>query len=121
MNTYSSAVRVGVVGATGFAGQELIGLLARHPQVRLEVAMSSSVDSAARPLPRLKRIWDGPVEALDTRRLANDLDLAFLAVPEHAAADLAPGLVSGLSRATYVAWGLRRYSLYCRSTRQFYF
>jgi N-acetyl-gamma-glutamyl-phosphate reductase len=86
-------VRVGVVGATGFAGQELIGLLARHPQVRLEVAMSSSVDSAARPLPRLKRIWDGPVEALDTRRLANDLDLAFLAVPEHAAADLAPGLV----------------------------
>lgn len=93
MNNYSPAVRVGVVGATGFAGQELIGLLARHPQVRLETAMSSSADSAARPLPRLNRIWDGQVEALDTRRLANDLDLAFLAVPEKAAAELAPGLV----------------------------
>jgi N-acetyl-gamma-glutamyl-phosphate reductase len=93
MNSYSSAVRVGVVGATGYAGQELIGLLARHPQVRLEAAMSSSADSASRPLPRLNRVWAGQVEPLDTRRLANDLDLVFLAVPEKAAAGLVPGLV----------------------------
>ena len=39
--------------------------------VRLEAAMSSSADSAARPLPRLARIWDGPVEPLNTERLAS--------------------------------------------------
>ncbi len=93
MNIYSSPVRVGVVGATGYAGQELVARLARHPQVRLEAAMSSSASSAARPMPRLNRIWDGEVEPLDTDRLARDLDVAFLAVPEQAAADLAPRLI----------------------------
>jgi N-acetyl-gamma-glutamyl-phosphate reductase len=91
---YSSGVRVGVVGATGYAGQELVALLARHPNVRLETAMSSSADSAARPLPRLNRIWNGTVEPLDADRLGRGLDLTFLAVPEQAAADLAPPLVS---------------------------
>jgi N-acetyl-gamma-glutamyl-phosphate reductase len=90
---YSSGVRVGVVGATGYAGQELVALLARHPNVRLEAAMSSSADSAARPLPRLNRVWNGTVEPLDVDRLGRTLDLAFLAVPEQAAADLAPPLV----------------------------
>lgn len=93
MNTYSHPVRVGVAGATGYAGQELIALLARHPNVRLHTAMSSSVDSAARPLPRLARVWDGQVEPLDQKRLATNLDIAFLAVPEKAAAELAPPLV----------------------------
>ena len=94
MNIYSSPIRVGVAGATGYAGQELIALLARHPQVHLEAAMSSSADSAARPLPRLARIWNGSVEPLDRDRLAKSVDIAFLAVPENAAADLAPPLLS---------------------------
>ncbi|MFI5177417.1 MAG: N-acetyl-gamma-glutamyl-phosphate reductase [Vicinamibacterales bacterium] len=93
MNSYSRPVRVGVAGATGYAGQELVGLLARHPQVRLEAAMSSSAESAARPLPRLARVWDGQVEPLNKDRLKSDLDVVFLAVPEGAAASLAPPLV----------------------------
>jgi N-acetyl-gamma-glutamyl-phosphate reductase len=56
--------------------------------------MSSSAESAARPLPRLARVWDGSVEPLDRERLARSVDLAFLAVPESAAADLAPPLLS---------------------------
>jgi N-acetyl-gamma-glutamyl-phosphate reductase len=93
MNMYSKSIRVGIVGATGFAGQELIGLLARHPNARLDIAMSSSADSAARALPRLAKVWDGQIEPLSRARLATDVDLAFLAVPEQAAADLAPPLV----------------------------
>src|SRR6188768_4480837 len=93
MNTYSPAVRVGIAGATGYAGQELVALLARHPNVRLAAAMSSSADSAARPLPRLNRVWDGQVEPLNKERLAKETDLTFLAVPESAAAELAPPLV----------------------------
>ena len=34
--------------------------------------MSSSADSAARPLPRLARLWDGKVEPLNKERLASD-------------------------------------------------
>jgi N-acetyl-gamma-glutamyl-phosphate reductase len=84
---------VGIAGATGYAGQELVALLARHPHVRLTTAMSSSADSAARPLPRLNRLWDGQVEPLNTDRLSKETDLTFLAVPENAAAELAPPLV----------------------------
>jgi N-acetyl-gamma-glutamyl-phosphate reductase len=55
--------------------------------------MSSSADSAARPLPRLARVWDGQVEPLNPARLAGETDVTFLAVPEKAAAQLAPPLV----------------------------
>jgi N-acetyl-gamma-glutamyl-phosphate reductase len=84
---------VALAGATGYAGQELVGLLARHPNARLQAAMSSSADSAARPLPRLARVWDGQLEPLNRDRLKEVADLVFLAVPEQAAADLAPPLV----------------------------
>lgn len=57
------------------------------------MAMSSSADSAARPLPRLARVWDGQVEPLNPARLAGETDVTFLAVPEKAAAQLAPPLV----------------------------
>ena len=62
MHSYPVRVRVGVAGATGYAGQELMALLARHPHVELVAGMSSSADSAARPLPRLARVWNGAVE-----------------------------------------------------------
>jgi N-acetyl-gamma-glutamyl-phosphate reductase len=93
MHSYSSPARVGVAGATGYAGQELVALLARHPHVDLRVAMSSSADSAARPMPRLARVFNGQIEPLDSARLANETDITFLAVPEAAAADLGVSLV----------------------------
>jgi N-acetyl-gamma-glutamyl-phosphate reductase len=82
-------------------------LLVRHPGVRLETAMSSSADSAARPLPRLARLWDGQVEPLDRSRLAQAVDLAFLAVPEQAAADLAPALVEAGVRVVDLSGAFR--------------
>lgn len=85
--------RVAVAGATGYAGQELVRLLARHPAVTLTAAMSSGATSAPRPLPALSRIWDGDVVPLDVERLAADADVVFLALPEAASADLAPTLL----------------------------
>ena len=70
-----------------------MALLARHPNVELHAAMSSGPDSAARPLPRLARVWTGQIEPLNPDRLAKSVDVAFLAVPEQAAAELAPPLV----------------------------
>jgi len=39
-------------------------------------------------------VWDGSLEPLDRDRLARSVDVAFLAVPEKAAAELAPPLVA---------------------------
>jgi N-acetyl-gamma-glutamyl-phosphate reductase len=107
MNTYSSPVKVAIAGATGYAGQELVALLARHPQVRLAAAMSSSADSAERPLPRLARVFQGKVEPLDTARLAREMDVVFLAVPEKAAAELAPPLVEANVRVIDLSGAFR--------------
>ncbi|HEY1306642.1 MAG TPA: N-acetyl-gamma-glutamyl-phosphate reductase [Vicinamibacterales bacterium] len=85
--------RVAIAGATGFAGQELVRILARHPAVTLTTAMSSGATSAPRPLPALARIWDQPVVPLDVERLVRDCEVVFLALPESASAELAPVLV----------------------------
>src|SRR5918994_4663886 len=88
-----SATSVAIAGATGYAGQELVRLLARHPVASLSVAMSSGATSAPRPLPALARIWDDPVVPLDVDRIAADAEVAFLALPEAAAAELGAALV----------------------------
>jgi len=85
--------RVAVAGATGYAGQELVRLLARHPAVTLTAAMSSAATSAPRPLPALARIWEGSVAPLDVERLSTEADVVFLALPEAASAALAPQLL----------------------------
>ena len=85
--------RVAVAGATGYAGQELVRLLARHPAVRLTEAMSSGATSAPRFRPALKRIWDGSVAPLDVERLAANADIIFLALPEAAAAEVGAALL----------------------------
>jgi N-acetyl-gamma-glutamyl-phosphate reductase len=91
MNTYAT-VRVGVAGATGYAGVELVKRLARHPSVRLEAAMGSA-GSEARRLPALARIWDEAVVPLDVDTLAA-LDAVFLAVPETLSAEVGPQLAA---------------------------
>ena len=85
--------RVAIAGATGFAGQELVRILARHPAVTLTTAMSSAATSTPRPMPALARIWDGEVVPLDVDRLTRDADVVFLALPEAASAELAPQLL----------------------------
>src|SRR5258708_21471153 len=93
MNSYAESVRVGVAGATGYTGVELLRLLGRHPFVRIAAAMGSP-GSAPRRVPSLKRLWDAPVDGLDVDALADGTDAVFLALPEHAAADVAPALIA---------------------------
>ena len=83
---------VGIAGATGYSGQELVRLLARHPQVSLQTAMGSQKAPGVRTLPALSGLWNGEIEPYDFERLAAN-DVVFLALPEDASADIAPQLV----------------------------
>jgi N-acetyl-gamma-glutamyl-phosphate reductase len=85
---------VAVAGATGYAGQELLRLLARHSGVSITAAMSSgTAAAAARPLPALARLWDGAIQPLSHDAL-READLVFLALPDTAAAELGPTLAN---------------------------
>jgi N-acetyl-gamma-glutamyl-phosphate reductase len=99
--------RVAIAGATGYAGQELVRILARHPAVTLTAAMSSGATSAPRPLPALARIWEGTVAPLDADRLVADADVVFLALPEAASAELAPKLLDGGCRVIDLSGAFR--------------
>lgn len=92
MHKYSK-VRIGVGGATGYTGIELMRRLARHPYVDVRLAMASGASAPTR-IPTLSRIWDGAVEPVDVEKLARDADAVFLAVPDTIAATLAPALAS---------------------------
>jgi N-acetyl-gamma-glutamyl-phosphate reductase len=94
---------VAIAGATGYAGQELVRILARHPAVTLTAAMSSGATSAPRPLPALARIWDGAIVSLDVERLVADADIVFLALPEGGIAELAPCSRSSAAAASSIS------------------
>ena len=84
----TAPVRVAVVGATGYAGQELVRLLARHPAATLTMATASQASSTPRKLPALARLWDGEVMPLDPAAVVAAADVVFLALPEAASAEL---------------------------------
>src|SRR5262245_53997806 len=90
----SPTARVAVAGATGYTGQELLRLLARHPAARLTLATSSGAASSARRLPALGHIWNGEITPLEPDALRHEADLVFLALPDGAAAELAPKLIA---------------------------
>ena len=104
--TGDGRVRVAVAGATGFTGQELLRILARHPHVSV-VAATSSGATAARKLPALTRIWNGSVTPLEPDTLAGMADVIFLALPDTAAAELAPKFADAGARVIDLSGALR--------------
>ena len=91
--TDGSQLSAGVVGATGYGGQELIRLLARHPRVRLTAALASGQTDAPRRLPGLARLWDGEITSYSLEALQG-CDVVFLGAPEAFAGTAAPELLA---------------------------
>jgi N-acetyl-gamma-glutamyl-phosphate reductase len=89
-----AAPTVAVVGAAGYAGQELLRRLARHPAARLVAAYGSGTTGGTRRLPALARVWDGDIAPFAVEAVAGHVAAAFLALPEAAAAETAPALVA---------------------------
>lgn len=99
--------RIAVIGATGFAGQELVRILARHPRATLTVATASQATSTPRKLPALRRVWDGDVRPLDLGLVSAQADAAFLALPEAASAEVAPALLTAGLRVVDLSGAFR--------------
>jgi N-acetyl-gamma-glutamyl-phosphate reductase len=99
-------VRVAIAGATGYTGQELLRILVRHPGVSITAATSSG-STSARKLPGLAHLWDGAITPLEPRALAAEADVVFLALPDSAAAELAPSLVDAGVRVVDLSGAFR--------------
>ncbi|HHW11767.1 MAG TPA: N-acetyl-gamma-glutamyl-phosphate reductase [Firmicutes bacterium] len=89
--------KVGIVGANGYTGGELIRLLHKHPEATIHALASRS--QAGRPawelFPTLHGTALGQATILDLNdpRLS-ECDLVFLAVPHGVAAEMTPGFLA---------------------------
>ncbi len=87
-------VRIGIAGATGYGGQELLRLAAGHPHAEPVLAMASAAGDGGRELPGLRGLWRGSIESFSLDRLAESVDAVFLGLPDTASAEIAPALLS---------------------------
>ncbi len=78
-------VRVGIFGATGYTGYELVNILLRHPQA--EIVFATSESSAGGKLSDIFPCpWDFPLIGLADAPL-NQVDVVFLCLPHGASMD----------------------------------
>jgi len=82
--------KVGIVGATGYGGGELVRLLSRHPSVRIAALQARDRDDEPLAVSHPHLSGTGARVAAD---LPDDVDAVFLAMPHGAAAGIVPGLV----------------------------
>lgn len=88
-------IKVGIVGGTGYTGVELLRLLARHPNVQLQVITSRG--EAGLPVAEMFPSLRGVVELAFSDPATVDLtqcDVVFFATPHGVAMAQAPALVA---------------------------
>jgi N-acetyl-gamma-glutamyl-phosphate reductase len=89
-------LKVGIIGASGYTGGELIRILTQHPMVEIAAITSRTHEGK-----KLEEVfpsfvgWDGPVfSGSDSPEGVAGCDLVFLAVPHSVAIQLAPPLLA---------------------------
>ena len=94
--TQGQKVSVGIVGASGYGGVQLVRLLKEHPLV--ELAYLGGDSSAGKPYsdlyPHLGHSINLNVEAIDLEIIASRCQVVFLGLPNGLACDLAPPLLA---------------------------
>ena len=93
-----AGVKVGIVGASGYTGAELLRLAAQHPEFDVVVATGDSMAGrrAADLYPSLEVAYPGLVFSEFEPAAVVDLDLVFLGLPHGASMELAPSLVGSV-------------------------
>ena len=114
-----SLTKVGIVGASGYTGEELVRVLARHPHVHLATVCSRSLagKAVAEEIPRLRGIVDPALRfsaSSPSECAASDVAVWFLALPHGVAVEYAQPLVAAGKRVLDLSadFRLRNLGLY---------
>jgi len=90
-------VKAGIVGASGYGGVVLVGLLLRHPDVKIEWA-TWETDNKSEKLsdiyPHLNGLTDIKWIEPDYDKLAKQVDVVFMAIPHGLAMNFVPKFIS---------------------------
>ena len=89
-------VPVGIVGASGYGGVQLMRLLMEHPGV--EIVYLGGESSAGKPFsdlyPHLSPFVNLKIESIDLDKIAADCQVVFLSLPNGLAYQMAPSLLA---------------------------
>lgn len=94
------SLSVAVLGATGYAGVELLRILIRHPRVKLTAVTSQQYAGkrASDVYPSLAGRCDLILEELRVDKVASRSELAFAALPHETSMDVVAGLLERKKR-----------------------
>jgi len=85
-------LKIGVAGATGYAGEEVIKILINHKGV--EITELSAVIEKEEPIASLFPAFKGSLDLIcrkpDPERMSKNVDIVFLALPHKVSMDIAP-------------------------------
>ncbi len=89
-------VKIGIIGASGYTGGELMRLLISHPEAKLELVTSrSNVGVKVGELfPGLNKLVDLRFEDVDVDEIGKRCDLVFTAVPHGTSMKVVPDLLN---------------------------
>ncbi len=88
-------VQVGVVGASGYTGLELIKMIINHPKFELKYLATTTGDSIIEELhPSLEGVITHSVEKASIKSVIDSCELVFLALPHKASMGFAKGLIN---------------------------
>ena len=87
-------IKIGIIGASGYTGLELIKMLLNHPKFKISYISTTTGDIKIEELhPSLKNIINKNVEKIDIKKIIKKCKLVFLALPHKTSMEYAKILI----------------------------
>ena len=88
-------INVGIIGATGYVGIEIVRLLQNHPQINITTVVSQSFvgKKISDVYPNLRNVFDMECEGLDIDKISDKADIFITALPHGVSKEVIPKLV----------------------------
>ncbi|MEI3614756.1 N-acetyl-gamma-glutamyl-phosphate reductase [Pseudogracilibacillus sp. SO30301A] len=85
-------MKIAIIGATGYGGAELVRILRQHPRVSIHSVHASSLygEPLHKSFPHMQNVVAEPLQAVNVKNMAKEVDLVFMATPSGVAMNVAP-------------------------------
>ncbi|MDP4180134.1 MAG: N-acetyl-gamma-glutamyl-phosphate reductase [Bacillota bacterium] len=89
-------VNVGIIGATGYVGIEIVRLLQKHPGIKITSIVSQNFvgQKVSDIYPTLRNVFDMKCDALDIEAISKKADIFVTALPHGVSKEVIPKLIN---------------------------
>src|SRR5690625_2949917 len=88
-------MRIAIIGATGYGGEELVRLLANHPSVSIHSLHATSMhgEPLTNLYPHMNGFGELRIDPVDINKIASEVDCVMMATPSGVSSKLAPSFI----------------------------